>query len=266
MFQSYHYLIVLGFGSIMLLEAILSSQFHLNLYNLKDTLASLTIALVSIFLNLSFKGFSLMVLSWIYFHSYFTITNSFVYWILLFILTDLIAYFFHYISHKSRFFWASHIVHHSSEKYNLSAGIRLPITNFFYRFLFYSPLCLIGFNPIEVLLMDSFIYLYNFFLHTEFIRKIGWMEYVLNTPSHHRVHHGKNDKYLDKNFGGILIIWDRLFNTFQEEDEKPTFGTTKNLNSINPFKIISKEWIDIFKDAKKAKSAGEIFRIVFFKP
>lgn len=114
--------------------------------------------------------------------------------------------------------------------------------------------------------MESFIYVYAFFLHTETIGKLGFLEWFLNTPSHHRVHHGKDDKYIDKNFGGVLIIWDRLFNTFQEEEEQPSYGITKPLRTLNPLKVIFHEWMDIVEDIRKVKDFRSLLVMLFGKP
>ena len=254
------------FLGLIIVEAWVSAKHHLHVYQKKDTIVNILIALSSFVVNIGYRGVALYVLTIAHSVSVFSFNKGVIYWILLFLLSDLVAYGFHYLSHKSRFFWASHIIHHSSEKYNLTTAIRVPLTNFFYRFLFYMPLCFLGFDPLDVLIMETIIYMYNFYLHTEFIRNMGWLEWIFNTPSHHRVHHGKDEKYLDRNFGGILIIWDRLFKTFVKEQEKPSYGTTKRINSHNYFTVIGKEWADMFRDVLKANNWHEQLMILFNKP
>ena len=155
-------------------------------------------------------------------------------WIALFFADDLAYYWFHRVSHESRVFWASHVVHHSSQHYNLSTALRqtwVPMT----YFPFWLPLPLLGFPVWMVLLAQAWSLIYQFWIHTERINRLPrLLEAVLNTPSHHRVHHGMNHQYLDKNYGGILIIWDRLFGTFEPEDERVQYGLTKQLDDLPP--------------------------------
>ena len=153
---------------------------------------------------------------------------------LLFLADDLAYYWFHRVSHESRVFWASHVVHHSSQHYNLSTALRqtwVPMT----YLPFWLPLLLLGFPPWTVLLAQSWSLIYQFGLHTERIGKLPrWVEGIFNTPSHHRVHHGANEQYLDRNYGGILVIWDRLFGTFEPEGERVQYGLTTNIKTFNP--------------------------------
>jgi sterol desaturase/sphingolipid hydroxylase (fatty acid hydroxylase superfamily) len=184
----------------------------------------------------------------------------------LFILSDLHYYWFHRLAHGCRFVWASHIIHHSSQKFNLTVAIRLPFTNGIYRFLFWTPLCLIGFPPVMVMLMDTLVVYYTFFIHTETIGKLGWLEKFLNTPSHHRVHHSNNPEYIDKNFGGVFIFWDKLFGTFAEETNRPRYGITKPFPTHNPVTIICDEWVCMYRDLQKACSITEMIIIIFGHP
>jgi len=250
--QTTQTIIFFTFAALIILEAAISAISALKLYRFKDTWVNIFIGVSSLFINALYRGITLFVYYYLHSFAIFDISHPLIYWVSLFFLSDFIAYVFHLLGHKSRFFWASHVIHHSSEKYNLTTAFRVPLTNFFYRFLFYAPLCLMGFEPLHIVLMESMIYMYNFYLHTEIIRNMGWLELIFNTPSHHRVHHGKDEKYIDKNFGGILIIWDRLFKTFQKEEEPPKYGITKPLNSHNFIKIISHEWVDMIKDLRKS--------------
>lgn len=181
----------------------------------------------------------------------FDITASVGSFIVLFFLQDLCYYIFHRCSHRIRWMWASHVVHHSSERMNLSTAFRqsftYPISG---MWVFWVPLVWIGFPPEQVVSIVFFSLLYQFFLHTQVVPKLGILEWVFNTPSHHRVHHAKNPEYIDLNFGGVLIIWDRLFGTFVEEDEKNPcqFGIIRQVRSHNPIYLTLHEWRDMFTD------------------
>jgi sterol desaturase/sphingolipid hydroxylase (fatty acid hydroxylase superfamily) len=251
---------------IIFTEAFFSLRNNLHEYKIKDTLANICIAGVNWIISFFLKGFIFLALIEIQKYSLFNFRNSIIAWIGLFFLSDLFHYGFHYLEHKSRFFWATHSVHHSSSTFNFSTAIRTAHTNTVYKLVYQIPLCLIGFDAYMVILIHSTMLLYGFFQHTEFIKKMGWFEYFLNTPSHHRVHHACDEKYLDKNFGLVLIIWDKLFGTFQPEEEKPTYGLTKPIKTYNPFKIVFHEWIAITKDVVKAKSWKEGLAYAFNKP
>ena len=164
-------------------------------------------------------------------------------WVLLFFADDLSYYWFHRVSHESRLFWASHVVHHSSQHYNLSTALRqtwVPMT--YFPFWLWMPL--VGFAPWMVLLAQAWSLIYQFWIHTERIHRLPrWVEGVLNTPSHHRVHHGSNHQYLDKNYAGILIIWDRIFGTWEPEGERVRYGLTKNLTTYNPVHVAFHEYV-----------------------
>tara|TARA_B110000967_G_scaffold56653_1_gene58086 strand:- start:4 stop:735 length:732 start_codon:yes stop_codon:yes gene_type:complete len=172
--------------------------------------------------------------------------------ILLFFLDDFCYYWFHRLSHSSRFLWASHSIHHSSQKYNLSTALRQTWTgDLTGTFLFWLVLPFIGFSAEWVITMKAISLIYQFWIHTEMIKKMPtWFELFFNTPSHHRVHHAVQAQYLDRNHAGVLIIWDKLFGTFVLENEKPVYGLVTNINTHNPFKIAFIEWKLIFKDFK----------------
>jgi sterol desaturase/sphingolipid hydroxylase (fatty acid hydroxylase superfamily) len=253
-------------GSIIV-EAYLSAKENLEHYERKDTITNVTIASLSVLLNLLIKGFIYGVYSLIHQKAIFQFEAGVISWIILFVLTDLQFYLFHLLGHKSRFFWAMHVIHHSSDKYNLSTAIRTPLTNSCFRFASLSTFIFLGFSPLMVLTMDSIILTYAFFQHTEFIKKLGWLEYIFNTPSHHRVHHASDEKYLDKNFGGILIIWDKLFGTFKEEAEHPVYGITKPLTKPNSIlHVLTHEWVEIYRDIKKHPIGLNSLRIIFMGP
>ena len=173
---------------------------------------------------------------------------------LLFFADDFAYYWFHRISHEVRVFWASHVVHHSSQYFNLSTALRQTWTPMTY-FPFWAPIALLGFKPWMIFTMQAVSLMYQFWIHTERIHKLPrWFEYIFNTPSHHRVHHGSNDMYLDRNSAGILIVWDRMLGTFQGEDEPVRYGLTKNLRTFSPPKVAFHEWIAVWNDVRDANS------------
>ena len=187
-------------------------------------------------------------------------------WPILFFADDLAFYTYHRVSHEVRVFWASHVVHHSSEHYNLSTALRQPWV-VATSLPFWLPLAAVGFKPWMIVLAESWSLIYQFGLHTERIGKLPRpIEFIFNTPSHHRVHHGSNEQYLDKNYGGILIIWDRMFGTFQGEDEKVVYGLTKNIRTFNPLKVVSHEYAAIVRDVRGARSRREKLGYLFGGP
>jgi sterol desaturase/sphingolipid hydroxylase (fatty acid hydroxylase superfamily) len=174
-------------------------------------------------------------------------------WVALFFADDLSYYWFHRVSHESRVFWASHVVHHSSQHYNLSTALRqtwVPMT--YFPFWLWMPL--VGFPVWMVLLAQSWSLIYQFWIHTERISRLPrWFEAVLNTPSHHRVHHGMNHQYLDRNYGGILIVWDRLFGTWEPEGERVRYGLTHQLDTFHPVRVAFHEYSALAHDVKAAR-------------
>lgn len=196
-------------------------------------------------------------------HRFFSLGNSLAIWAALFIGVDFFYYWFHRMSHQVNALWAAHIVHHQSEDYNFSVALRQSWFQGWFSWVFYLPLALIGFDPIMFAAMSSFNTLYQFWIHTTAIKSLGPLEWVLNTPSHHRVHHGSDPKYLDKNHAGSLIIWDRLFGTFCKEEEEPTYGITKALNSWNPIWANLHYWKELWELAKRSKGIDKV--LVFLK-
>jgi sterol desaturase/sphingolipid hydroxylase (fatty acid hydroxylase superfamily) len=264
--STYNIITAICFISSIALEAFLDARENLGLYEKKDTRANIILAVIGVIVNLIAKGliFSLFLL--VEPLAVFDAGRDVLSWIVLFLLTDLHFYLFHWLGHKSRFFWAMHVIHHSSPRYNLTTAIRTPFTNCFFRIASFTPFILIGFDPIMVVIMDSLLISFTFYQHTEMVKKLGWLEYVLSTPSHHRVHHASDEKYLDKNFGGVLIIWDKLFGTFKEEEEHPTYGLTKPLDSNNVVRIIFHEWIAMAHDVRYARNLKEVFGYIFLYP
>jgi sterol desaturase/sphingolipid hydroxylase (fatty acid hydroxylase superfamily) len=208
---------------------------------------------------------------WVYQHRLFSFSMTSVWaWIALFFLEDLTYYAFHRLSHERRIWWAAHVNHHSSQHYNLTTALRQTWTGGLAgNWILWLPLALLGFPPAMILIEKGISLVYQFWIHTEAIKRLpAPFEAVFNTPSHHRVHHARNPRYLDRNYAGILIIWDKLFGTFEEErDEEPCrYGVVKNLGDFNLFRAVFHEWIAIGRDVWRAKSLREIFGYVFGRP
>lgn len=239
----------------VIIEITLTVKVKIKEYEYKDAATSIVMGLGNVFIGLLTKGLILGALYLVYntVH-FFQIPFSWWAWVLLLFAEDLTYYWNHRIAHESRLFWASHIVHHSSKKYNLSTALRQTWSGSFYTFIFWLPLALIGFHPMMIIVQMSISLLYQYWIHTELIDKMPkWFELVFNTPSHHRVHHATNPQYLDRNHAGIFIIWDRFFRTFEPESEKPVYGLTTNIETFNPIKVAFHEWIAMLTDVFKSK-------------
>ncbi len=243
----------------MLVELAITIKDNVKTYETKDAFASISMGIGNVLLGFLSKAIVLASFFYIYNHfRFFTIPVAWWSFVLVFFADDFTYYWFHRVSHECRFFWASHVIHHSSQHYNLSTALRQTWTGGFFSFLFWLWMPLIGFHPAVIMLLMSISLLYQFWIHTETINKMPkWFEAILNTPSHHRVHHGSNPLYLDRNHAGILIIWDKMFGTFQPEleDEKVVYGLVKNIHTYNPIKIAFLEWVDLFKDAVYGKKS-----------
>lgn len=239
------------------IEAWFSYKEHKELYETKDTFGSLGLGIGNVITGLFTKAIIFGLFTFLYNHRFATLSiNAWWYWVLLFFADDFSYYWFHRASHYINYFWASHVVHHSSERYNLAAALRQTWTgNATGAFLFWTWMPLVGFHPIWILFMQQVSLIYQFWIHTETINKMpAFIELLFNTPSHHRVHHGSDIKYLDKNHAGILIIWDRAFGTFKSEEERPVYGLTKNIKSFNPAIIAFKTWGELFHKASHSGS------------
>lgn len=188
--------------------------------------------------------------------------------LLLWVLTDFCFYWFHRASHRMRWFWAAHVTHHSSERMNFSTAMRQNATNIFNGgWLFYIPLALIGFNPVWIGVCYALSLVYQFFIHTTLVGKLHpAIEFVFNTPSHHRVHHGKNPDYIDTNYGGVFIVFDRLFGTFTPETHKAEFGITRPVDSRNLLVLWCHEYVDLFRDMAKSGSLWQRAKHLWMPP
>ena len=186
--------------------------------------------------------------------------------VLAILVIDFLYYWEHRWEHEIRILWSYHSIHHSSPIYNYTTALRVSFIDNFVTWVFFLPAILMGFHPVVVLLAIGFILVYQFWIHTELIKKMGWFEWIFNTPSHHRVHHGSDALYLDKNYGAFLIIWDRLFGTFQKEEFKPTYGLTKQIDTINPVKFHFHEYTAIVQDLRKSKNSKEFVGYLLERP
>jgi len=236
------------------------------MYSGQDCLASSAIGIGNLILNGFMKIGVFMVFLFFFNLAPFRIPHTWWSYVLCLILLDFSRYWAHRLAHEQRFWWSTHVVHHSSEHYNLSTSFRLSWTQNL-KIIFFLPVVLLGFHPLVFFIVHQLEVLYQFWIHTELIKKLPRpIEYIFTTPSHHRVHHSVNERYIDKNYGSTFIIWDRIFGTFQEEDEKPRYGITKPVNSYNPFFLVFHEWIEVGKDIWKAKSLKESWNILFGSP
>lgn len=223
-------------------------------FRAEDTFSSLAMGIGNVFIGLLTKGVIIAVFFGVYQFRLFEWGFAWWVWLAAFVAEDFSYYWFHRISHSSRFFWASHVVHHSSRHYNLGTALRQTWTGEVTGvFVFWLWMPLLGFHPLMIFTLQAVSLIYQFWIHTEAIHKLPRaVEFVFNTPSHHRVHHASDPKYLDRNHAGILIIWDRMFGTFQEEEEHPTYGLTRNIDTYNPVRIAFHEWLDIGRDLRRA--------------
>lgn len=252
-------------------EILLSNWQQRKFYTLRGVLENIFLTICNAGLDILLRTiFYLSVLMWCYHHQIFSIKNVYLYWFLLFILEDLAFYFEHRVDHYCRIFWAVHVTHHSSEEFNLTTGFRSSVFQPVYRFFYFIPIVLMGFDPMDIIFMYALTQTYGILVHTQFIQKMpDWFEAVFVSPSHHRVHHASNILYLDKNMGMCLIIWDKIFGTFQKEleSEPVKYGLTKpGKISNNPFNLIIHEWKEIGKDLSKKTSIKTKLKYLFMPP
>lgn len=239
-----------------------------HLYSLKGVFANLYLSALNFGLDLLIMSFCFLVLNYFFLFHFFIIENVYAYWLALLLAEDFMFYWLHRMDHFCRFFWAVHVTHHNSEEFNLTVGFRSSVFQPLYRYVYYIPIALMGYKAIDIMFMYAATQIYGILVHTQTINKMGFFEYFLVTPSHHRVHHASNVKYLDKNMGMFLIIWDKIFGTFQKEDESEPikYGLTSNINTYNPFKMIFHEWQNIVNDLKKKTTFKNKLLYVFGPP
>jgi sterol desaturase/sphingolipid hydroxylase (fatty acid hydroxylase superfamily) len=229
-------------------EIIWSWKLDKKVYDIKNTAANITVFAGFQLSKYLFAGYQLALFSVFYSYRLFTVQKSVLVFLITFIGVDFCYYWFHRVSHIVKFFWAFHLVHHSSQQMNLTVSYRLNWLGVFVSPLFFIPLAIIGL-PLDFIVICYAVNLfYQFFLHTEAVGKLGFLEHIIDTPSNHRVHHGSNDLYIDKNFGGALIIWDKIFGTYQREEEKVKYGVTSGFAGYNPFVLVFKGFVDLVRN------------------
>jgi sterol desaturase/sphingolipid hydroxylase (fatty acid hydroxylase superfamily) len=220
-------------------------------------------------LDFLLRGFVLFFLGFFFTFQFTAIETPWIYWLVLLLTEDFMFYWLHRVDHYCRLFWAVHVTHHSSEEFNLTVGFRSSVFQPLYRFMWFIPLPLLGFRPEDIMLMYAITQIYGILIHTQSVNKLGPLEWFLSTPSHHRVHHASNVRYLDKNLGMVLIIWDKMFGTFEAEDhaEPIKYGLTKNLEKpYHPVKTIFHEWMQITRDFMRPVGMKARFMYVFGPP
>jgi sterol desaturase/sphingolipid hydroxylase (fatty acid hydroxylase superfamily) len=255
------------FSGLIALEALIARRLDPNAYEKKDAWTNIALGFGSI----AWGGLFGLATGYAYLYLYELAPFKFPAdawwtWLILFVLDDFAYYWFHRISHESRFFWNFHVVHHSSEYYNLSVAVRQSWFSGVAHWVFYTPIMLLGFAPWMFLSMHGFNLIYQFWIHTPLIKRLGWLEWPLNTPSHHRVHHGVNEPYLDRNYAGVLIIWDRLFGSFVSETEEPRYGIIKPIKSHNLLWINVHAWSEMFGEMRERRTLLGKLRCIFGSP
>jgi sterol desaturase/sphingolipid hydroxylase (fatty acid hydroxylase superfamily) len=251
------------------IEAIYSAYQNKGWYKLGDSLGSIGLFAGNTIAVLLTKSIGLGVYLWVYQYNIFNIADvlpTWATWLCAFLLIDFVYYWFHRASHRMRFLWAIHMNHHSSEEMNLLVAFRQAWFAPLAKIPFFAILPLLALDPTMVIVAGTISTLYGIWEHTQVVPKLGWLEYIIVTPSHHRVHHASNEGYLDKNYANMFIFYDRLFGTFAEEKEQPIYGITDNVNTFNPVKITFRDWITLFQDVRQARSVKEAFQYVIHPP
>ncbi len=251
------------------LEYQYSKRKNLGLYAAKDLKASVLVGAGYLAVTAAIGIFTIYTVWWVYYHltpSAFLMPVTWWSFLLCTVVYDFARYWAHRVAHEQRFWWASHITHHSSEKYNLTVSFRLCWVDQV-KLIFFLPVVLIGFDPIMFFIVHQIGILYQFWQHTELIKPMpAWFEFIFVTPWNHHVHHGKNEVYIDKNYGSMFIIWDRIFGTFQEPGEKPVYGVKQPIKSYNPVYLVFHEYVDLFRDMLSAKTWKDRYKAFFGRP
>jgi sterol desaturase/sphingolipid hydroxylase (fatty acid hydroxylase superfamily) len=255
--------------AMILVEVFVSNWDNKALYKKNDTLCTAGLLIGNILMVYAFKGLTLGLHFYLYQFRIFDVNQVMPIWLLwvtTFILIDLVFYIYHRMSHRVRFLWAIHMSHHSSEEMNFAVSFRQAWLGPVSKIPFFILLPLIGLDPTMIAVAGVISTLWGIVGHTQIIHRLGPLEWIFNTPSHHRVHHGSNKQYIDKNYGNLLIIWDRLFGTFEPEEEVVTFGLVNNVNTYNPIKITFMGWSSMFKDIRNSQSFKEALYLFLGPP
>ena len=258
--------IAIGFFALIGIETAVSWVHNLRTYELKDTAANFALALGDLFMAAAMKAVFLLMFAFLHRFAPLDMGLSWYSWAALVVVNDFIYYVFHRLGHRSRFMWAFHVTHHSSQKYNFSVAVRLNLFILPLHFLFMLPLALLGFRPEAILAINSITTLYQLWVHTELVGKLGFLDRILNTPSNHRVHHGSNPQYLDRNYGAMFIFWDHLFGTYEPELEPVVYGLTRNVGSHNPVTLTFHEARAMFRDVARPGPLRQRLMYLFGPP
>lgn len=267
------------FFTLMAIEIVYNYFTHKNNYSAKDSMANLGAGILSQLAGFLLKPLKILVYSWFFYHfnidkaleiglwsTDLATTNGVFTWVFGFFMIDMLYYWYHRHAHELNILWACHVVHHSSEEYNLSVALRQSSFQGFLSIPYYIPAAILGIDPVIYVASYALNLIYQFWVHTRFIPKLGPLELVLSTPSHHRVHHARQMKYLDKNYGGVLIIWDKLFGTFKEEEEEPIYGIFPRFSSYNAVTANIQPFKELIHYFLKANSIKHKFLVLFGSP
>ena len=249
-------------------ELLISNWQNKKYYKKEDTLCTIGLLTGNIIVAFSIKGLILAFHFYLYQFKVLELASIlplWAMWVLTFIMIDLVFYIYHRMSHRVRFLWAIHLSHHSSEEMNFAVSFRQAWFGPISKIPFFMVLPLLGFDPTIIAVAGVMSTLWGIVGHTQIVGKLGFIEWVFNTPSHHRVHHGSNKQYIDKNYGNLLIIWDRIFGTFEPEEEPVRFGLVNNVNTFNPTKITFMAWASMIDDIKNKNNFGEMLN-TFIEP
>jgi len=270
-----------GFVLLIVLEWYIRRRMKMRDMDYKEAAASIGMGLVSVVVDLGVKAVAIGFFLWLYQFRLFDnlgpadVAGFFDWswhkahwwvWVIAFFADDFSFYWHHRLSHEIRMLWATHINHHSSQQYNLATALRQSPMEYLYKKVWWIWMPLLGFHPFMILTLMQISLIYQFWIHTETIGKLGFLEKIFNTPSHHRVHHASDVEYLDKNYAGILIIWDRLLGTFAEEKHRPKYGITKNIHTYNLAEITFHEAVNLWKDVKRADNVKDKVKYLLYAP
>ena len=250
-------------------EILISNWQNNKYYKTEDTLCTIGLLVGNIIVAFSIKGLILAFHFYLYQFKILELASIlplWAMWLLTFIMIDLVFYVYHRMSHRVRFLWAIHLSHHSSKEMNFAVSFRQAWFGPISKIPFFMALPLLGFDPTIIAVTGVISTLWGIVGHTQIIGKLGPLEWIFNTPSHHRVHHGSNKQYIDKNYGNLLIIWDRMFGTFESEEEPVKFGLVNNVNTFNPTKITFMAWMSMIEDIKSKTNFSEMLRTILGPP
>ena len=255
--------------AMILFEALFSSAYNKNLYKKDDTLCTVGLLTGNVLMVFALKGATLALHFYLFQFKLINLSELmpiWALWILTFVMIDFVFYIYHRISHRVNFLWAIHMSHHSSEEMNFAVSFRQAWFGPVSKIPFFMMMPLIGFDPTIIAVAGVISTLWGIVGHTQIVGKLGPLEWIFNTPSHHRVHHGSNSQYIDKNYGNLLIIWDRMFGTFEPEIEPVKYGFVNNVNTYNPTKITFMGWQDIYRNIRNASNVNEVLYFLFGPP